>query len=175
MRTLLHGASRTMREYRVWWDMQQRCRNPSVRAYPNYGGRGIRVHARWLGPSGFLNFIADMGQRPSPRHSIERIDNAGNYEPGNCRWATMREQLRNTRRCVNITVNGVTADAADWADRLGTKSDTITERIRALGWDPVRAATTPVRKRRTRAEMDLPRWRFNLAAASEDVMREAAE
>ncbi len=89
-----HGGTYT-KEYRAWWDMQQRCNNPRHDRYASYGGRGIKVCEAWRE---FENFIRDMGTRPSSDHSIDRTDNDGNYEPGNCRWATRSEQQRNTRR-----------------------------------------------------------------------------
>lgn len=82
-------------EYCIWKGMRQRCDNPNNDDYKNYGGRGITVCDRWS--ESFEAFLADMGRRPSPQHSIDRIDNDGDYEPGNCRWATPIEQRRNQR------------------------------------------------------------------------------
>lgn len=94
-----HGDARRGKrtpEYRAWYSVHQRCSNPKVYRYDRYGGRGIGVCERW---QEFENFLADMGRRPGPGYSIDRVDNDGDYEPGNCRWATRVEQVRTTRRC----------------------------------------------------------------------------
>jgi hypothetical protein len=96
----IHGETNENRtiEYEAWISMKGRCGNPNATGFKNYGGRGIIVCERWL--KSYLAFLADMGRRPSPGHSIDRIDNDGNYEPGNVRWATRHEQNKNKRPSV---------------------------------------------------------------------------
>lgn len=126
--------------------MRQRCNNPEVRAYPRYGGRGIAVCARWLS---FANFLADMGPRPTPAHTVERIDNNGPYAPENCRWADRTEQANNTRKNRHLTLNGATRTLAEWSRATGIGTHTIGARIDRLGWSVEMALTTPTRRRRT--------------------------
>jgi len=95
-RATTHGKS-GLSEYNVWHAMTQRCSLIGDKRYADYGGRGINVCSRWLGQEGVTNFLSDMGPRPSPKHSLDRINVDGNYEPSNCRWATAKEQRANQR------------------------------------------------------------------------------
>lgn len=134
----------TSGEYHSWDAMQRRCNNPRCSQYPNYGGRGISVCERWS--ASFEDFLADMGSRPSPKHSLDRIDVNGNYEPTNCRWATVTEQGNNRRTNKQITYNGETRTYAEWERYLNWPPGTIGSRIR-LGWSQERALQFPHKER----------------------------
>lgn len=134
-----HGMSH-IREYWVLAGMKRRCYNKNEKAYTNYGGRGITICDRWL--NSFLAFYEDMGARPSPKHSIERIDNDGNYEPSNCRWATHQEQANNNRWNKPITINGITKNIERWRRDLSLPNSTYQNRINR-GWSIEKALLTP--------------------------------
>lgn len=128
--TWVKGCSPT---YQSWSQARDRCRNPRNKSYPRYGGAGVTVHARW---DSFATFLADMGERP-PGTTLDRLDGAKGYEPGNCRWATPAEQRRNSRTIKWLTHEGVTLCCADWAARLGMPRDKLYSRIRR-GWSIAR-------------------------------------
>lgn len=142
-----HGLSRTL-EYQCWIGMLDRCNNPNAEGFAYYGGRGVRVCERWSGTGGLARFIADMGPRKSRDYEIDRIDNNGNYEPGNCRWATRSQQCRNTRRNVMVTHNGETMCITDWATRCGLAPKTLHYRLFKLKWTMDKAMSTPSKKAR---------------------------
>jgi hypothetical protein len=139
---LTHGASGTP-EHSIWCGICARCSNPSHKQYADYGGRGIFVCARWSGENGFAHFLADMGPRPSSKHSVDRKDNNGPYSPDNCRWATQKEQNRNTRQNTVLRFNGAEMCVADWADATGISQSVIRRRLK-LGWSVEKALKTQV-------------------------------
>jgi hypothetical protein len=135
-----HGMTKT-RTYQAWLHMKQRCYCLSTPKYPLYGGRGITVCARWL--NSFENFLSDMGERPSPKHSLDRIDGDGDYTPDNCRWATYEEQWQTRRDRQPITYAGRSQLLPAWAQETGIGYGVLKSRLR-LGWTVERALTTPV-------------------------------
>lgn len=124
----------------IWGGMVSRCTNSND---PLYGGRGIKVCARWRK---LANFIADMGYRPSPQHTLDRYpDNNGNYEPGNVRWATPTEQANNRRSSRFLTALGKSMTVAQWGRETGLGESCIDQRVRVLRWSDEKAVTTPRR------------------------------
>lgn len=134
-----HGISDS-EIYSVWQNMKNRCNNENYHRFDRYGGRGIKVCKRW--EESFLEFHTDMGERPEG-FTIERMDNDGDYEPGNCKWADNKEQCRNRSSNRIITFNGKTMCVADWAEEKRMNLSTIHSRIR-MGWSIERTLTEPV-------------------------------
>jgi hypothetical protein len=128
--------------YLTWADMLKRCENETATHFASYGGRGIKVCDRW---HDFAHFLADMGERPTGM-SIDRINNDGNYEPGNCRWASDTEQANNKTTSHLVTAGGETKTVAMWARSQGLPREVIRGRLR-LGWEPNRAVFTPSKGR----------------------------
>jgi hypothetical protein len=142
-----HGK-RHLPEYAVWRSMVARCHRATHPAYADYGARGIFVCEQWR--RSFATFFANMGPRPEGRYTLDRIDNAKGYEPGNCRWATYAEQSRNNRAARMITIGGRTQCHADWAKENGIHRALASFRERKLGWTVERSLTeAPHRRERT--------------------------
>lgn len=120
-------------EYEIWQYMKQRCLNKNDPNYPNYGGRGIKICQKWI--NSFQSFYEDMGKRTTPKHQLDRVDVNGNYEPDNCRWATVTEQANNKRNNVFITAQGKNLTAAQWSREVGITAEAIRRRLR-YGWTP---------------------------------------
>lgn len=122
-----HGLTGTP-EHQVWLSMIKRCRNLRSVQYPDYGGRGIAVCDRWS--ESFESFLEDMGTRPTSKHTIDRIDNDGNYEPGNCRWATMTEQARNRRSNRLFEIGGEVKCLVEWCEQFRVNYPAVWFRLR---------------------------------------------
>jgi hypothetical protein len=121
-----HGKANKENEYAIWKNMRGRCNNPNDAAFYNYGGRGITVCERW---NDYSNFIADMGRRPSKKHSLDRIDNTQGYSPDNCRWVTRDIQNRNKRTSKILTYNGESLNSIDMAKKYGINYQTFMSRL----------------------------------------------
>lgn len=139
-----HGKS-TTRIYKIWTNIISRCYREHNINYDNYGGRGITVCDSWR--NSFEAFYKDMGEPPSDRHSLDRIDNNGNYTPLNCRWADTYQQANNSRKNRILSANGVSHTMAEWSRILGISYNTIKSRI-SYGWGDERILTTPVQNQR---------------------------
>ena len=140
-RRITHGMTKTP-EYWVWIGAKRRCSESGHKAFRSYGSRGIQMCDEWR--NDFAAFYAHMGPRPSVRHSLDRIDNERGYEPGNCRWADMSTQARNTRRNHWIAIDGERRLLTDWAESSGVNHSTIIHRLKS-GWNPKEAVFTKTR------------------------------
>lgn len=144
VQNLKHGECGTP-TYRSWHSMMSRCKYPQKNTKKVYFDRGISVCERWLS---YENFRADMGFRPAGS-TLDRIDSKGNYEPGNCRWATVREQQNNRTNTPFLTHNGESLPLMEWSRRNGISSEVIRQRIK-LGWTESDAVSKPTEARRPR-------------------------
>jgi hypothetical protein len=124
---LRHGMSHSA-EYRAWSALKNRCENKKSKNYKDYGARGISVCSRWK--NSVENFIQDMGMRPAPGYSVDRIDNSKGYSPKNCRWATQIEQARNKRNSVFLIFKGKKIHLRELAKQLKIKPETLAARVR---------------------------------------------
>lgn len=125
--------------------MKTRCLNPRFRDFGNYGGRGILICEKWV--NSFAAFVKDMGKKPTARMTLERIDNNGNYEPSNCKWATYKEQINNKRTSVKVLYAGRKVPISELSEMAGMQYGVLYTRIMKMGWTVKRALSTPVRPR----------------------------
>ena len=149
--SLKHGHKRRdwqSSEYTSWRNMRQRCHSPNADGYDRYGGRGIRVCDRWR--DSFKTFLSDMGKKPTPRHTIGRIDRDGNYDPGNSRWESAKQQGRNRGNNRTVVYLGQEMTIAEACEKGGINRNVVDARLR-LGWTPERAVTAPVKYHKPRA------------------------
>jgi hypothetical protein len=151
----VNASERYPGTFKSWQKMRARCNNPNQHGYARYGGRGITCCERW---AVFDNFLADMGERPEGRE-LDRINNDGNYEAENCRWATRRQQTLNTSKNRRITYQGESLTLAEWARKRGLSVNTLASRLRA-GWSVAAAITQPVDQDMARRSQDAldARW-----------------
>ena len=154
------SLERYPREYLSWRSMRSRCNDPRNASYEDYGARGITVCGRW---ARFSNFLTDVGRAPECT-TIDRINNDGNYEPGNCRWATATQQHRNRRNNTLLTFRGETLTQIEWAERTGIGYGTISQR-RRWGWSVEDALT----RKPDRSESLRRAWRENRQRIKEVV------
>lgn len=157
-----HGNSKHPM-FQAYYDMVRRCTNPSRKDYNHYGGRGIKVCERWLEPNGegFRNFLADSEKFEGEGSEIDRKDVNGDYCPENCKWATRKEQTRNTRFNHVIEYNGESKCMAEWAEDLGIPYRILQDRLGKLGWSVEKAFNTPFRVKR----IVLSRWSEKFVAS----------
>lgn len=137
-----HGKTKTP-EFKTWTSMISRCSSKTHKSYFRYGGRGITVCERWIGKTGFLNFLEDIGERPTPKHSLDRIDNNKGYSAENCRWADTTTQARNKRNNNLITYKNITRCLTEWSEIINIPTSTLYNRLKN-GWDVEKSFETPI-------------------------------
>lgn len=128
--------------HKAWVNMKSRCYSEKSEYYKHYGGRGIKVCDRWL--ESFENFYEDMGDKPSKDHSLDRIDNDGDYCPENCRWATWEEQANNRSNNRTVNIKGKSKTLAEWCREYDIDQRLVSSRVSGLGWSYEDALTTPL-------------------------------
>lgn len=132
--------------YYKWKNMQYRCENPNHKQYKDYGGRGISVYIAWKSFDDFYKWAVNHGYEKGL--TLERINNDGDYNPTNCKWATMKEQGKNRRHVLTITIDGETKNAYEWCEVYNINYHTFANRRNTLGWDNIKSLTTPVKLRK---------------------------
>lgn len=145
----IHGdgaRGKVKKEYRAWLCMKDRCMNPNNSDYARYGGRGIKICTQWQ--YSYPTFLIDMGRAPSKKHSLDRINNEGNYEPGNCRWATQKQQVNNRALCILVNMDGDIKTLKEWCSIKGAKYQRVYDRITKLSWPVKKAFALPKYQRK---------------------------
>ena len=137
----VHGEAQKTKEHITWQSMKSRCLQPKNKGYARYGGRGITICQEWI--DSYERFLLDMGRAPTPKHSLDRIDTNGNYEPDNCRWATPKEQANNKTTNRLLEFGGSTKSVAQWAEDSGISVSMLRDRLFNLKWSMEKAITTP--------------------------------
>lgn len=140
------GRGSNSPEYWSWLGMRDRCYDSRHKDYHRYGGRGIKVCDRWLGDRGFINFIADMGEKRTPDLTLDRREVDGDYAPENCRWADRDTQIENRSVTLWFEFEGRRLTLKQWAEEIGCGYDTLYNRLVTLGWSVEKAIMTPIRK-----------------------------
>jgi len=140
----IHGMTKSP-EWNTWCHIKQRCYDKNAKDFKRYGGRGIKMCDKWL--NSFEAFFSDMGHRPFPNYTIERINNNGNYEPKNCAWIHHDKQALNRRNNTIIYYNGQYLTIGEWNTKMGFPHGLISQRLNKLGWSVNKSLSTPHRKR----------------------------
>lgn len=169
-----HGMSRSP-EFKSWLHMKERCHKEDNPQYHNYGGRGVEVCSEWR--DDFQAFYDHIGPKPSPELTVDRVDNDGNYEPGNVRWASRQQQCRNFRCNTLLTYDGRTQCIVEWAEELGVNRGTLQTRLQR-GWSTERALTQPTGKHRRKhygltafgRTQTLPEWEKETGIAFKTIL-----
>lgn len=141
----IHGEARQNKrtpEWIVWWGMISRCKYPTHISYKHYGAQGIRVCNRWLGQRGYDNFLQDVGRRPSPQHTIDRINSTKNYCPSNVRWVHQNQQYRNKKNTLVVQFNGEVKSLVEWSQITGIPWTRLRYRIYYARWPIYKAFAT---------------------------------
>ena len=163
-RLTTHGKTHT-KLFGTWSKMRERCTNSNRQDYKNYGGRGISVCEEWINDfQAFYDWAMSNGY--ADNLSIDRIDNNGNYEPLNCRWATAKEQANNRRSNVFLSFDGISFTLSQWSEKTGIPHDTLRRRLVDYGWSIEKALTTPVRKQSNNNEMVIKRYSLGEGASN---------
>lgn len=169
-RYIIHGATsgrKQTSEWRSWQAAKNRCLNPNSKHFNSYGGRGISMCPKWF--NSFSNFFKDMGEIPGLNFSLDRIDNNGNYEPGNCRWATKKEQSNNRRNSIKIDFDRKIFNAKQFADYIGVSNSTLCLWNKKHGTKPELFLSLAKNKRR-----HLPRhWPLNKSKNTHSVNKQS--